>query len=83
MLGRRTIKDLTAADVRGFIRDVTAGKSATDVKTKKRGRAIVTGGKGTAASKMKALKEAGIEVALTPREVAEKVGALIKQPVRK
>jgi integrase len=28
---------------------VTAGKSAADVKTKKRGRAIVTGGKGTAA----------------------------------
>jgi integrase len=49
LLGRRTIKDLTAADVRGFIRDVTAGKSATDVKTKKRGRAIVTGGRGTAA----------------------------------
>src|SRR6266404_6144089 len=49
LLGRRTIKDLTAADVRGFMRNVTAGKSATDVKTKKRGRAIVTGGKGTAA----------------------------------
>jgi integrase len=48
LLGRRTIKDLTAADVRGFMRDVAAGKSATDVKTKKRGRAIVTGGKGAA-----------------------------------
>jgi integrase len=49
LLGRRTIKDLTAADVRGFMRNVIAGKTATDVKTKLRGRAIVTGGKGTAA----------------------------------
>jgi len=49
LLGNRTVKDLTTADVRGFVRDVTAGKTAVDVKTKKRGRAIVEGGKGTAA----------------------------------
>lgn len=49
LLGNRTVKDLTTADVRGFVRDVTTGKTATDVKTKKRGRAIVEGGKGTAA----------------------------------
>jgi len=39
-------------DARKFQRDVIAGKSATDVKTKLRGRAIVTGGKGTAARTM-------------------------------
>ena len=33
-------------------RDVIAGKSAADIKTKSRGRAIVTGGKGTAARTM-------------------------------
>lgn len=49
LLGNRTVKDLTTADIRGFVRDVTAGKTAVDVKTKKRGRAIVEGGKGTAA----------------------------------
>jgi integrase len=49
LLGHRTVKDLTTADVRAFLRDVIAGKSAADVKTKKRGRAIVTGGRGTGA----------------------------------
>jgi integrase len=49
LLGHRTVKDLTTADVRAFLRDVIAGKSAADVKTRKRGRAIVTGGRGTGA----------------------------------
>jgi integrase len=43
------VKDLTPADVRGFVRDVIAGKTAADVRTKARGRARVTGGPGTAA----------------------------------
>jgi integrase len=48
LLGHRPIKDLTSADIRAFQRDVTAGKTAADVKTKLRGRAIVTGGRGAA-----------------------------------
>ncbi len=52
LLGTRTVKDLTQADVRRFMQNVIAGKTAADVKTKKRGRAIVTGGKGTAARTM-------------------------------
>lgn len=48
LIGNRTVKDLTAIDVRRFMQNVMVGKSAADVKTKKRGRAIVTGGKGTA-----------------------------------
>jgi hypothetical protein len=47
LLGSRTVKDLTTADLRGFLRDVIAGKTAVDVKTKKQGRAIVKGGRGT------------------------------------
>jgi integrase len=47
LLGNRSIKEITSADLRGFLRDVIAGKTAADVKTKARGRAIVTGGKGT------------------------------------
>jgi integrase len=49
LLGHRTVKDLTAADVRGFVRDVTAGKTARNEKTDAGGRSIVTGGGGTAA----------------------------------
>jgi integrase len=52
LLGHRSVKDLTSADVRAFLRDVIAGKSAADVRTKARGRAIVTGGAGTAARTM-------------------------------
>jgi len=52
LLGHRTVKDLTSADLRAFMRDVIAGKTAADVKTKARGRAIVKGGKGTATRTM-------------------------------
>jgi len=50
LLGRRHLSGLTRADIQRFQRDVTDGKTATDEKTsKKRGRAIVEGGPGTAA----------------------------------
>ena len=52
LLGARSIKELTPADLRGFVRDVIAGKTAADEKTKPHGRAIVTGGKGTATRTM-------------------------------
>lgn len=48
LLGKKRIGEITRADVEKFMRDVAAGKTATDEKTKKRGRAIVKGGKGTA-----------------------------------
>jgi integrase len=49
LIGKRTVKDFTSTDANRFLRDVISGKSEADVKTKARGRAIVTGGKGTAA----------------------------------
>jgi integrase len=52
LIGKRTVKDFTKTDAGRFQRDVISGKSAADVKTKARGRAIVTGGKGTAARTM-------------------------------
>ena len=47
LLGTRRVKDLTSADVMRFMREVASGKSRVDVKTKRRGRAIVRGGAGT------------------------------------
>jgi len=52
LIGKRTVKDFTSSDAGRFQRDMIAGKSAADVKTKLRGRAIVTGGKGTASRTM-------------------------------
>src|SRR5215207_1334940 len=52
LIGHRTVKDLTTADLRAFLRDVISGKSAADVRTRARGRAIVKGGKGTATRTM-------------------------------
>jgi integrase len=47
LLGNQRVKDITSADVTKFMKDVAAGKTALDVKTKRRGRAIVRGGIGT------------------------------------
>jgi Site-specific recombinase XerD len=49
LIGKRTVKDLTTADVRKFVQDVIAGKTAGEVQTPKRRRAIVRGGPGAAA----------------------------------
>jgi integrase len=47
LLGTRRVKDLVSADVVRFMRDVACGKSKADVRTRRRGRAIVRGGAGT------------------------------------
>jgi integrase len=52
LLGRRALKDLSAADIRTFMRDIISGKTKADVKTKKHGRARVRGGRGAAARTM-------------------------------
>lgn len=49
MLGRRALRNLTRADITQFQVDVAAGKSKADFKTKKRGRARISGDSGTAA----------------------------------
>jgi len=48
LLGRMRVPDVKRADVSRFLQDVAAGKTAVDVKTGARGRAIVRGGKGAA-----------------------------------
>jgi integrase len=49
LLGQVRLRALTRADVERFQQDVASGKSKADIKTNARGRAIVSGGKGTAA----------------------------------
>jgi integrase len=48
LLGSRKLRDLTTRDISRFISDVASGSTATDVRTKPRGRAIVEGGPGAA-----------------------------------
>jgi integrase len=48
LLGNRRVRDLTTPDIVRFMHDVAAGKTAVDLKTGFRGRAIVEGGAGTA-----------------------------------
>jgi integrase len=49
LVGKRRVGSLIRADIEKLQIDIASGKTAADVKTKKQGRAIVTGGSGTAA----------------------------------
>jgi integrase len=55
LLGRRPIDEITRKDVERMMDDITDGKTKTDVKTKRRGRAIVGGGLSTAVKAVKLL----------------------------
>ncbi|HEY9682092.1 MAG TPA: succinate--CoA ligase subunit alpha [Oculatellaceae cyanobacterium] len=59
-----------------------AGQTAPPGKRMGHAGAIISGGKGTAASKIAAFKEAGVTVAMTPSEVAKVVTEARKQPAR-
>lgn len=49
LIGTRRVKDLTRADINKLLKDIMAGKTRAEIKTKKlRGKAIVRGGAGTA-----------------------------------
>jgi site-specific recombinase XerD len=49
LLGAKAIDEVTRHDVQRFLHDVTEGATSADVKTRPRGRALITGGPGTAA----------------------------------
>lgn len=46
LLGNKKVRDVKPKDISKFLSDVTVGKTAIDEKTKKRGRARVSGGAG-------------------------------------
>ncbi|MBF0429283.1 MAG: tyrosine-type recombinase/integrase [Magnetococcales bacterium] len=48
LLGKKRVDQITRADVQRFMNAVASGQTADDIKTGPRGRAIVTGGQGTA-----------------------------------
>ena len=48
LLGRKRVSMVDRGDVERFLSDVAAGKTATTERTKARGKAVVTGGRGTA-----------------------------------
>jgi integrase len=81
LLGNHAARRLTQAEVAKFQADVAAGRNTADVKTRKRGRAIVSGGKGTAARSLAvlgAMMQFGVDRKLIPANPAKGV-PLLKQ----
>src|SRR5262249_52076562 len=83
LLGRKPAKGLSQADVAKFQADVASGKSKADVRTGFRGRAIVEGGRGTAARSLAvfgAMLQFAVERKLIPINPAKGVRLLKGQP---
>ncbi|HEV2100510.1 MAG TPA: tyrosine-type recombinase/integrase [Stellaceae bacterium] len=74
LLGSKRVGFLTQLDIEKLQIDIASGKTATDVKTTKQGRAIVRGGKGTAA------RTVAVFVAIL--EFGVSIGALADNPGR-
>ena len=76
MLGDRPVRKLTQAEIAKFQTDVAAGRNRADVRTKKRGRAIVSGGPGAASRALAvlgAMLQFGVDRKLIPTNPAKGV----------
>jgi integrase len=83
LLGSRAAQALTQAEVAKFQSDVAAGRNRADVRTGKRGRAIVNGGRGAAARSvavLSAMFEFAVKRKLIPANPAKGVPLLKLQP---
>lgn len=83
LLGRKIARSLQQHDVAKFQTDVAAGKSKADIKTKRRGRAIVDGGPGTAARSLAvlgAMLQFAVKRKLIPENPAKGVPLLKLKP---
>lgn len=69
LIGKRDVRTIAKRDIEQLMRDIANGKTATNVKTGKRGRAIVEGGKGTATRTIGLL--GGIFTFAVDREIIE------------
>jgi len=80
LIGNRPVQELTTADAIKMMRDVTTGKTAADEKTGKlRGRAVVTGGAGTASQSV-TLLSAILTYAVSEGIIANNPARGIKKP---
>src|SRR5690606_41662001 len=55
LLGHKRVTDILPGDIENFVRDVAAGKSASDEKKGPRRRIVVRGGEGAAGKAVRAL----------------------------
>jgi succinyl-CoA synthetase alpha subunit len=67
------------SDVKKPVVAIIAGASAPEGKTMGHAGAIITGGKGSYASKVEAFNRAGVPVARTTREVAQLISRVIQE----
>src|SRR6267142_883578 len=72
----RFVKDHMKKTVAGFI----AGQTAPPGKRMGHAGAIISGGKGTAAEKMAAMRDAGIAIAATPADLGKTIAAQLREP---
>jgi integrase len=82
LLGSRKVRDLKASDIARFMRDVASGKTADDVKTGFRGRAIVEGG-AAAASRSVGLLGGILSFAVSEGIIAANPARGVKRPADK
>jgi integrase len=81
-LGSQKVRDLKASDIARFLRDVASGKTADDIKTGFRGRAIVEGGAG-AASRTVGLLGGILSFAVSEGIIAANPARGVKRPADK
>lgn len=86
LLGKRTVKSLERTDIARFQADVAEGKTASTTKTKPRGAARVTGGKGIAAratATLRAMLSFAVERGIIPANPAAGVRLFRQEKVER